>query len=225
MAGPEPELLLDPGIRLWVVLPVVLITFLVGVSRHYLGLLLQAERKPGLRQLGHSQFLIRSRALREHGKYIPRQSFVMRKHFFNDAESGFFRKTKTKILPKNPITDPSMLTEMMKGNVTHVLSMLIVGGWINSTFSGFVISNVPRAQGGWGFLCREGEECLCKAGLCRDKHGDIPAGGDRRIQWGRSENLWERGERRWEGSTEEQRGFGEILPSRGEVWCAGTGGC
>ncbi|XP_062891397.1 ER membrane protein complex subunit 3-like [Mobula hypostoma] len=143
MAGSEPELLLDPGIRLWVVLPVVLITFLAGVTRHYLGLVLQAERKPGLRQLGHSQVLIRSRALREHGKYIPRQSFVMRKHFFNDAESGFFRKTKIKIVPKNPITDPSMLTEMMKGNLTNVVSMILIGGWINSAFSGFVITKVP----------------------------------------------------------------------------------
>lgn len=100
----EPELLLDSNIRLWVVLPIVFITFFVGVIRHYVSILLQSDKKLTLEQVsdrcvcvflvvrcvlcfccsvmfvynytlthGFSQVLIRSRILRENGKYIPKQ--------------------------------------------------------------------------------------------------------------------------------------------------------
>ncbi|AWP09987.1 Hypothetical protein SMAX5B_014884 [Scophthalmus maximus] len=141
MAG--PELLLDSSIRLWVVLPIVFITFFVGIIRHYVTQLLQSDKKVDLEQVSDSQVLLRSRILRENGKYIPRQSFAMRKHYFNDAETGFFKTVKRKVVPKNPMTDTSMLTDMMKGNLTNVLPMIVIGGWINWAFSGFVITKVP----------------------------------------------------------------------------------
>ncbi|CAJ0934808.1 unnamed protein product [Ranitomeya imitator] len=138
-----PELLLDSSIRLWVVLPIVFITFYSGLLRHHVTRLLQGEKKPELEPLSDSQVLIRSRILRENGKYIPRQSFLMRKFYFNDAETGFFKKTKRKVTQKNPMTDPSMMTEMMKGNLTNVLPMILIGGWINWAFSGFLTTKVP----------------------------------------------------------------------------------
>uniref|UniRef100_A0A3Q3WDQ0 ER membrane protein complex subunit 3 n=1 Tax=Mola mola TaxID=94237 RepID=A0A3Q3WDQ0_MOLML len=171
MAG--PELLLDSSIRLWVVLPIVFITFFVGIIRHYVTQLLHSDKKVDLEQVSDrgifkatseasqclgkwvsqlagsglvfvfSQVLLRSRILRENGKYIPRQSFAMRKHYFNNAETGFFKTVKRRVVPKNPMTDTSMLTDMMKGNLTNVLPMILIGGWINWAFSGFVITKVP----------------------------------------------------------------------------------
>lgn len=49
MAG--PELLLDSSIRLWVVLPIVFITFFVGVLRHYVTQLIHNEKKVDLQQV------------------------------------------------------------------------------------------------------------------------------------------------------------------------------
>ncbi|XP_034027780.1 ER membrane protein complex subunit 3-like [Thalassophryne amazonica] len=139
----SPELLLDSSIRMWVVLPIVFVTFFVGIIRHYVSQLVHSDKKVDLQQLSDSQVLMRSRVLRENGKYLPRQSFAVRKHYFNNVENGFFKKVKRKVTPKNPITDTSMVMDMMKGNLTNVLPMILIGGWINWAFSGFVITKVP----------------------------------------------------------------------------------
>ncbi|CAG2172245.1 unnamed protein product [Oppiella nova] len=91
-----------------------------------------------------SQAMIRSRLLRENGKYLPKQSFLVRRHYFNDEENGYFKVSqKRQTSAPNPMTDPSMMTDMLKGNVTNVLPMILIGGWINWTFSGFVTTRVP----------------------------------------------------------------------------------
>ncbi|KAH7642521.1 ER membrane protein complex subunit 3 [Dermatophagoides farinae] len=138
------DLLLDPDIRVWVFLPIVIITFFVGILRHYVSILLHSNKKIELQQVVDSQAMIRSRLLRENGKYIPKQSFLMRKHFFNNEENGYFKEgQKRNSTPPNPMTDPSMMTDMLKGNITNVLPMILIGGWINWTFSGFVTTKVP----------------------------------------------------------------------------------
>jgi hypothetical protein len=91
-----------------------------------------------------SQAMIRSRLLRENGKYLPKHSFLMRRQYFNNEESGYFKVSlKRPSNAPNPMTDPSMMTDMLKGNVTNVLPMILIGGWINWTFSGFVTTKVP----------------------------------------------------------------------------------
>lgn len=47
----SPELLLDSSIRLWVVLPIVFITFFVGIIRHYVTQLLHSDKKVDLEQV------------------------------------------------------------------------------------------------------------------------------------------------------------------------------
>ena len=45
------ELLLDPDIRLWVILPIVLITLLFGLVRHYVTVLLKQDQTPELEKI------------------------------------------------------------------------------------------------------------------------------------------------------------------------------
>ena len=65
----EPELQLDPAIRIWVFLPIVLITFLFGIIRHYVSVLISSPKKVDLAQVTDSQLLIRARMLRENGRW------------------------------------------------------------------------------------------------------------------------------------------------------------
>lgn len=73
------DLLLDPDIRVWVFLPIIVITFFVGILRHYVSILISSQKKVELQQVVDSQIMIRSRLLRENGKYIPKQvrTFVL----------------------------------------------------------------------------------------------------------------------------------------------------
>ena len=50
-----------------------------------------------------SQAIIRSRLLRENGRFLPREAFVMRKHYFINEESGFFVKEQRQATPKMPM--------------------------------------------------------------------------------------------------------------------------
>ncbi|CAK9295783.1 unnamed protein product [Gordionus sp. m RMFG-2023] len=137
------DLLLDSKIRIYVFLPIVVITFLVGIVRHYVSILLLSTKTVEIQQIQDSQALIRSRFLRENGNFIPKQSFIARKNYFNNIENGYFKNQKRKPVVQNPITDPAVMTEMLKGNLTNMLPMLVIGGWINWTFSGFVTTKVP----------------------------------------------------------------------------------
>lgn len=45
------DLVVDPQIRGWVFLPIVVITFLVGIVRHYVSILLTSQKKVEVQQL------------------------------------------------------------------------------------------------------------------------------------------------------------------------------
>lgn len=140
----KSDLLIDPDIRLWVFFPIVIITFLVGVLRNYVTILLVSTRKVELQQIQDSQILIRVRLLRENGRYLPKNSYMMRRHFYNNNDNGYLTVAKNRpSVQPNPMTDPTMMSDMLKGNLTNMLPTIVIGGWINWTFSGFVTTRVP----------------------------------------------------------------------------------
>ncbi|PIO68884.1 Ras family protein [Teladorsagia circumcincta] len=137
------DLLLDPAIRTWVFLPIVVITFMIGVLRHYVSLLLMSKKKVELENVADGQYLLRSRLLRENGRFLPRSSFNARRNFLSAEDHGYLSKAMQRPSKGPNPMDPSQMTEMLKGNMMNMIPMIVVGGWINWTFSGFVTTRVP----------------------------------------------------------------------------------
>ncbi|KHJ85580.1 Ras family protein, partial [Oesophagostomum dentatum] len=137
------DLLLDPAIRTWVFLPIVVITFMIGVLRHYVSLLLMSKKKVELENVADGQYLLRSRLLRENGRFLPRASFNARRNFLSAEDHGYLSKAMQRPSKGPNPMDPSQVTEMLKGNMMNMIPMIVVGGWINWTFSGFVTTRVP----------------------------------------------------------------------------------
>lgn len=52
--------------------------------------------------------LIRSRLLRENGRYLPEKSFLMHKSYFNDPENGYFKVAQQR---------PAVMQNPMAGTV------------------------------------------------------------------------------------------------------------
>ena len=128
------ELLLDPAIRDWVLVPIVVVMLFVGIFRHNITVLMKGEKKPGSAQsVADSQALMKSSLLRLHGEYIPRRSFYARKEFFNHPDRGFFKQDK-RSSPANMMSDPSMMMDMMKGNVSMVIPQMLIMGTSGEPF-------------------------------------------------------------------------------------------
>ncbi|XP_046737167.1 ER membrane protein complex subunit 3-like [Diprion similis] len=141
------ELLIDPSIRSWVFLPLVVITLLVGVLRHYVSLCLSTRKEVKFSEVESGEILRRIQLLRRNGDLLPKVGFIARKLYLSDVVESFLRAEKRQSLQReaNPprMIDPAVFSEMIKCNLTNVLPMVLVGGWINWTFSGFVTTKVP----------------------------------------------------------------------------------
>ena len=129
------DLHLDPAIRSWVFVPIIVISFLTGIIRHYAYLLMFQKKKSDIagvqdrcviyaiffdhyRLLFCSHYLAKVRLLRENGRVLPPASFQMRKNYYTDEETGYLPKRLEKPSTQpNPLTDPSQMGEMMKGNM------------------------------------------------------------------------------------------------------------
>jgi hypothetical protein len=113
----QHDLVLDPNIRDWVFLPLIVILFLVGILRHNATSLLKSEPKAGdTDQLKQSMHLNRSRRLRANARFVPAAAFHARRAYFAHPTTGVFSEKLE--APQNALammSDPDMMQNMLKG--------------------------------------------------------------------------------------------------------------
>ncbi|KAI3382069.1 hypothetical protein SNEBB_005968 [Seison nebaliae] len=136
------EILLDSDIRIWVFLPIAVISLLVGIIRHYLTLYFVSDRKVELNQIADSQLLLKSKVLRENGIFIPKEAYLIRRHRLLNNDDGLLLEPSSSN-QKKMLQNPNQMADMMKGSLFHTIPTIIIGGWINWMFSGFLCTKVP----------------------------------------------------------------------------------
>eukprot|EP00743_Colponemidia_sp_Colp-15_P002024 GILK01002198.1.p1 GENE.GILK01002198.1~~GILK01002198.1.p1 ORF type:complete len:267 (+),score=43.48 GILK01002198.1:54-803(+) len=135
-------LVLDPRIRDWVLLPIVVVMFLVGIVRDNVSKLLKSEPKVDAQNVKNNQIMKRALLLRTHAQFLSDKSFRIRKSFFNHKEHGVLNQTVASS-GANPLMDPSNMMNMMKGNMTMFIPQMALMGWVNFFFSGYLVAKVP----------------------------------------------------------------------------------
>jgi hypothetical protein len=113
----QHDLVLDPNIRDWVFLPLIVIMFLIGILRSNVTLLLKSDPKPADKeQTKQAMALGRSRRLRANARYIPGSAFQARRQYFSHPTSGVFsQKLEAPPNPLSMMSDPDVMFNMMKG--------------------------------------------------------------------------------------------------------------
>eukprot|EP01112_Ceratiomyxa_fruticulosa_P014985 TRINITY_DN4354_c0_g1_i2.p1 TRINITY_DN4354_c0_g1~~TRINITY_DN4354_c0_g1_i2.p1 ORF type:complete len:284 (-),score=57.02 TRINITY_DN4354_c0_g1_i2:85-936(-) len=145
------QLNLDPSIRNWVLIPLVVVMFVVSILRDNITRITKTEKKPDLQSIQQTQTLIRTRRLISNAHKIPYSSFEQRKQTFIDKEKGILAVrggTGEQNALMNPMMnpmmgDPSNMMDMMKGNLTTILPQILLMTWVTHFFSGFVAAKVP----------------------------------------------------------------------------------
>ena len=87
---------------------------------------------------------MRSKILNNNSQYVCARAFHMRKNYFTNEETGVLSLGKKKpSQQKNMMSDPTMASEMMKGQLLNMVPSIGIGYLINMFFSGFLIAKVP----------------------------------------------------------------------------------
>ncbi|GIL50129.1 hypothetical protein Vafri_6437 [Volvox africanus] len=144
MEGAHP-LLLDHAVRDWVFIPLTLAIVLMKLLTQYMHQLFNTPPPTNkeLKEVREMQAVARAGRLRGFGRVIPETSFKMRKDYFAGEKGVFSQKAVTRSPQEAMATDPSVMVDMMKKNLTGMVPQLAMGMVVNFFFQGFVIGKVP----------------------------------------------------------------------------------
>ena len=137
------QIMLDPAIRDWVLIPIVIIMFLMGILRNNVTKMLRKDVPPNVQQVQHNNQLMRARRLRANSAYIPHAAFTARKHYFCDKANGVLAQKFDAPNPMAAMQDPSVMMNMMQGNMAQMVPQMAMMGIVNYFFSGFILGKIP----------------------------------------------------------------------------------
>ena len=137
------DLTLDPAIRNWVLVPILVVMTLVQVTRSWAQVLMTSDKAPmEPDQWAAIQLLQRSGKLRANSRVLPASAWHMRREYLC-AKGGVGKLRRKFDAPVNPMQNPDGMMDMMKGQMGMMVPQMVMMGWISFFFSGFVLVRIP----------------------------------------------------------------------------------
>merc|ERR1719453_1263060 len=117
--------------------------FLMGILRNNVTKMMRKDVPPDPKQVRNNNQLMRARRLRANAAYIPQHGFNSRKTYFCEKESGLLMQKFDAPNPMAAMQDPSVMMNMMQGNMAQMVPQMAMMGIVNYFFSGFVLGKIP----------------------------------------------------------------------------------
>ncbi|KAI8896074.1 integral membrane protein DUF106-domain-containing protein [Globomyces pollinis-pini] len=143
------DMYLDPKIRDWVFIPIMIVMILVGLLRHHAMQLLNSVQKAKKLQLRETASLFKARTLRSPNCVnLPIAAFNARKEYFVNAfkNKHYLKDPNIDLANHNPMNDPATMQgtmDLMMKNMSMVIPQTLIMSWISFFFSGFVLTKLP----------------------------------------------------------------------------------
>ncbi|KAM9919817.1 hypothetical protein OXX59_007665, partial [Metschnikowia pulcherrima] len=143
------DLLLDPQLKWWMLIPITVAMVLVGVLRSNITFLLSSSQKPLTYRASREQhFLRRALAFKNNAGLLTGPEFDMRQEYLLQKlrSTEFHENPESSDEPKNPFSDSATndaLMNMAKGNIMSYVPQTLIMAWVNYFFAGSVVMKLP----------------------------------------------------------------------------------
>ncbi|CAL8463545.1 g3079 [Coccomyxa elongata] len=141
------DILLDRDVRDWVLVPLTLSIMLMMLIRQYATQAFMggpSQQKVDMKEVREKQALARSQLLRQGFGYLPELAFKQRLKYFAAKDTGVFsQKSEQKSAQEQMLTNPDMMSGMMKQNLVGIVPQIAMGTFVSYFFSGFILGKIP----------------------------------------------------------------------------------
>jgi len=139
---------LDPQIRDYVLLPIILVVIASSLIRNNLQKILgQTVPVSDIEEIRKSSLISRIRNLKKSGGYLTGKAWAARKAIFVKKDEGILWKIPAQKSAMEQMLaqhqDPSAATGMLTNQVSYIVLHGTLGYWISHMFSGFVVAKMP----------------------------------------------------------------------------------
>ena len=136
------EILLDSGIRDWMLIPIFIVVFLAGMLRIVMSNLMDSKQEQEKNDVCVQETVLRCQRLKSHCKVLSDQSFRNRRAYFCKPTTGILNKEfENNAVPF--FMDPSSQLGMIKKNAAYGITTMLLLTWVSNFCSGCILARIP----------------------------------------------------------------------------------